>query len=135
MTIFLVDSNVLLDVTTGNPIWADWSQRQLDDAWRDGQVVINQVIYAEMSLDFASVEALDFQLSALGLVVLEIPRETLFLAARVFRAYRRRGGTRAGVLPDFFIGAHAAVEGMTLITRDLRRRGWFPSLQVIAPVS
>ncbi|HTB46574.1 MAG TPA: type II toxin-antitoxin system VapC family toxin [Acetobacteraceae bacterium] len=135
MTIFLVDSNVLLDVTTGNPIWADWSQRQLDDAWRDGQVVINQVIYAEMSLDFASVEALDFQLSALGLVVLEIPREALFLAARVFRAYRRRGGTRAGVLPDFFIGAHAAVEGMTLITRDLRRRGWFPSLQVIAPVS
>jgi hypothetical protein len=73
VTIFLVDSNVLLDVTTGNPIWADWSQRQLDDAWRDGQVVINQVIYAEMSLDFASVEALDFQLSALGLVVLEIP--------------------------------------------------------------
>jgi predicted nucleic acid-binding protein len=135
VTIFLVDSNVLLDVTTGNPIWADWSQRQLDDAWRDGQVVINQVIYAEMSLDFASVEALDFQLSALGLVVLEIPREALFLAARVFRAYRRRGGTRAGVLPDFFIGAHAAVEGMTLITRDLRRRGWFPSLQVIAPVS
>ena len=135
MTIFLVDSNVLLDVTTGNPIWADWSQRQLDDAWRDGQVVINQVIYAEMSLDFASVEALDFQLSALGLVVLEIPREALFLAARVFRAYRRRGGTRAGVLPDFFIGAHAAVEGMTLITRDLRRRGWFPSLQVVAPVS
>jgi hypothetical protein len=135
VTIFLVDSNVLLDVTTGNPIWADWSQRQLDDAWRDGQVVINQVIYAEMSLDFASVEALDFQLSALGLVVLEIPREALFLAARVFRAYRRRGGTRAGMLPDFFIGAHAAVEGMTLITRDLRRRGWFPSLQVIAPVS
>jgi predicted nucleic acid-binding protein len=135
VTIFLVDSNVLLDVTTGNPIWADWSQRQLDDAWRDGQVVINQVIYAEMSLDFASVEALDFQLSALGLVVLEIPREALFLAARVFRAYSRRGGTRAGVLPDFFIGAHAAVEGMTLITRDLRRRGWFPSLQVIAPVS
>jgi hypothetical protein len=135
VTIFLVDSNVLLDVTTGNPIWADWSQRQLDDAWRDGQVVINQVIYAEMSLDFASVEALDFQLSALGLVVLEIPREALFLAARVFRAYRRRSGTRAGVLPDFFIGAHAAVEGMTLITRDLRRRGWFPSLQVIAPVS
>ena len=103
--------------------------------WRDGQVVINQVIYAEMSLDFASVEALDFQLSALGLVVLEIPREALFLAARVFRAYRRRGGTRAGMLPDFFIGAHAAVEGMTLITRDLRRRGWFPSLQLIAPVS
>ncbi len=65
----------------------------------------------------------------------EIPREALFLAARVFRAYHRRSGTRTGVLPDFFIDAHAFVEGMTLIARDLRRRGWFPSLQVIAPLS
>ena len=135
MTVFLADSNVLLDIATRNPVWADWSQRQLDDAWREGQVVVNQIIYAEMSLDFAGVAALDSHLSKLGLAVLEIPREALFLAARVFRTYRRRGGTRTGVLPDFFIGAHASVEGMTLITRDLRRRGWFPSLQVIAPVS
>lgn len=134
MTVFLAVSNVLLDVTTGNPVWADWSQRQLDDASRDGSVVINPIIYAEMSLDFAGVEVLDSRLSALGLDVREIPCEALFLAVRVFRAYRRRGGTRTGVLPDFFIGAHAAIEGMTLITRDLRRRRWFPSLQVIAPV-
>jgi predicted nucleic acid-binding protein len=135
VTVFLVDSNVLLDVTTGNPVWADWSQRQLDDAWRDGQVVFNPIIYAEMSLDFAGVDILDPRLSSLGLDVREIPREALFLAARVFRAYRRRGGTRTGVLPNFFIGAHASVEGMTLITRDVRRGGWFPSLQVIAPLS
>jgi len=135
VTVFLADSNVLLDIATGNPIWADWSQRQLDAAWREGQVVVNQIIYAEMSLDFAGTGALDTHLSTLGLIVPEIPREALFLAARVFRAYRRRGGIRTGVLPDFFIGAHAAVEGMTLITRDLRRRGWFPALQIIAPVS
>ncbi len=135
MTVFLADSNVLLDIATGNPVWVEWSQRQLDDAWRDGQIVVNPIIYAEMSLNFAGIGALDSHLSTLGLVVLDIPREALFLAARVFRAYRRRGGTRTGVLPDFFIGAHAAVEGMTLITRDLRRRGWFPTLQVIAPMS
>jgi hypothetical protein len=88
VTVVLADSNVLLDVTTGNSVWADWSQQQLDDAWRDGQVVINQVIYAEMSLDFDGVEALDSHLAVSGLNVLEIPREALFLAARVFSAYR-----------------------------------------------
>lgn len=131
MTIFLVDSNVLLDITMEDSVWAAWSQRQIDEAGRVGRVVI----YAELSLAYVTVEELDAELSATRLEVREIPREALFLAARVFRAYRRRGGTRTGVLPDFFIGAHASVEGMTLITRDVRRRGWFPSLQVIAPLS
>ncbi len=135
MTVFLVDTNVLLDITMDDPVWAAWSQQQIDEAGRVGRVVINPVIYAELSLAFHTVEELDAELLASRLDVREIPRDALFLAARVFRAYRRRGGTRTGVLPDFFIGAHAAVEGMTLITRDLRRLGWFPSLQVIAPVS
>ncbi len=133
MTIFLVDSNVLLDVTMEDPVWATWSQRQIDEAGRNGRVVINPVIYAELSLAYVTVDELDAELSASGLEVLEIPREALFLAARAFRAYRRRGGIRTGVLPDFFIGAHASVEAMTLITRDLRRRAWFPALHVIAP--
>jgi hypothetical protein len=133
VTVFLVDSNVLLDVVTDDPNWADWSQEQLDAASRVGDLVINPVIYAEVSLAYASVEDLDTGLASAGLEVVEIPRPALFLAAAAFRLYRRRGGTRTSVLPDFFIGAHAAVEGMTLITRDLRRRGWFPTVQVIAP--
>jgi len=135
VTTFLVDSNVLLDVAMEDSVWAGWSQRQVDEAGRVGRVVINPVIYAELSLAYVTVEELDAGLSATRLEVCEIPREALFLAARVFRAYRRRGGTRTGVLPDFFIGAHATIEGMTLITRDLRRREWFPSLQFIAPLS
>jgi predicted nucleic acid-binding protein len=133
VTVFLVDSNVLLDVVTDDPNWADWSQEHLDTASRIGDLVINPVIYAEVSLAYASVEDLDAGLATVGLELLEIPRSALFLAAAAFRLYRRRGGTRTSVLPDFFIGAHAAVEGMTLITRDRRRRGWFPTVEVIAP--
>jgi predicted nucleic acid-binding protein len=133
VTVFLVDSNVLLDVVTDDLNWAEWSQEQLDAASRVGDLVINPVIYAEVSLAYASIEALDAGLASVGLEVVEIPRPALFLAAMTFRRYRQRGGTRTSVLPDFFIGAHAAVAGMTLITRDLRRRGWFPIVQVIAP--
>jgi hypothetical protein len=133
VTVFLVDSSVLLDVVTDDPIWADWAQQQLDTASRVGDMVINPMIYAEVSLAYASVEDLDAGVAAVGLELLEIPRPALFLAAAAFRLYRRRGGTRTSVLPDFFIGAHAAVEGMTLITRDLRRRAWFPTIEVIAP--
>jgi predicted nucleic acid-binding protein len=133
VTIFLVDSNVLLDVVTDDASWADWSQTQLDAASRAGGLVINPVIYAEASLAYVAIEDLDAGLASVGLEVLEIPRAALFLAAAAFRLYRRRGGARTSVLPDFFIGAHAAVEGMTLITRDLRRRAWFPTVRVIAP--
>jgi predicted nucleic acid-binding protein len=133
VTVFLVDSSILLDVVTDDPTWADWSQEQLDAASRVGDLVINPVIYAEVSLAYASVEDLDAGLTSVGLELVEIPRPALFLAAAAFRLYRRRGGTRSSVLPDFFIGAHAAIEGMTLITRDKRRRGWFPTVQVIAP--
>jgi len=133
VTVFLLDSNVLLDAVTDDPSWAHWSQTQLDTASRVGDLVINLVIYAEVSLAYAAIEDLGAGLASVGLEVLEIPRPALFLAAAAFRLYRRRGGARTSVLPDFFIGAHATVEGMTLITRDLRRLAWFPTVQVIAP--
>jgi predicted nucleic acid-binding protein len=133
VTVFLVDSSVLLDVVTDDPTWADWSQGQLDIASRAGELAINPIIYAELSLAYASIDDLDGALATTGIALLEVPRPALFLAAAAFRLYRRRGGIRTSVLPDFFIGAHAAVEGMTLITRDLRRRGWFPTVQVVSP--
>jgi hypothetical protein len=133
MTGFLVDTSVLLDLAERDPIWLDWSRDQLEAASDDGILAINPVIYAEFSLAYADIDQLDAMLTALDLDVRQIPRPALFLAARQFREYRRRGGVRTGVLPDFFIGAHAAVEGMTLITRDMRRRVWFPTVRVIAP--
>ncbi len=123
----------MLDLAERDPIWLDWSRERLETASNDGPLVINPVIYAEFSLAYASIEELDAMLVTLGLDVRQIPRQALFLAARQFREYRRRGGVRTGVLPDFFIGAHAAVAGMALITRDTRRRAWFPSVKVIAP--
>ena len=132
---FLIDTSVMLDVAEDDPTWADWSQRQLDVASSQGPVAINPIIYAECSLAYVDVEQFDSVLGRLSLAVLEIPRQALFLAARQFRAYRRQGGVRTGVLPDFFIGAHAAVAQLTLITRDLRRRAWFPTVRIIAPAA
>jgi predicted nucleic acid-binding protein len=133
VTGFLIDTSVLLDVAERDPIWLDWSREALEAASSDGFLAINPVIYAEFSLAYADIEQLDAVLAALNLEVRQIPLPALFLAARQFRDYRRRGGVRTGVLPDFFIGAHAAVQRMTLITRDMRRRAWFPSVRVIAP--
>lgn len=133
MTLFLADSNVLLDVATEDPVWADWSQDKLDAAARLGRVVINPMIYAELSLAYDNIETLDLILAEADIELLELPRAALFLAGRVFRQYRRRGGGRTSILPDFFIGAHAAVEAMTLITRDSRRHAWFPTVLRIAP--
>ena len=133
MTGFLIDTSVLLDLAGRDPIWLDWSRANLEAAANDGLLAINPVIYAEFSLAYTDIKQLDAILAVLEVDLRRIPRPALFLAARQFRAYRRRGGVRTGVLPDFFIGAHAAVEGMTLITRDTRRRAWFPSVRVIAP--
>jgi predicted nucleic acid-binding protein len=130
---FLIDTSVLLDVATRDPLWLAWSREALETASNDGPLAINPVIYAEFSLAYATIEQLDAVLSALNLELRQIPRPALFLVARQFRNYRRQGGVRTGVLPDFFIGAHAAVERLTLITRDMRRRAWFPTVQVIAP--
>ena len=128
MTEFLIDTSVLLDVAERDPIWLDWSRGALEAASNLGLLAINPVIYAEFSLAYASIEQLEAMVAVLELDVRPIPRPALFLAARQFREYRRRGGVRTGVLPDFFIGAHAAVAGMTLLTRDRSRRSWFPTV-------
>lgn len=130
----LVDTNVLLDLVTDDPKWADWSIRQLDAAALKGPILINGVIYAELSVRFERIEDLDAFLDEAGIALAEIPRAALFLAAKAFRRYRAAGGARGGVLPDFFIGAHAAVAGLPLLTRDPGRyRAYFPMLDLIAP--
>ncbi|GLR82631.1 type II toxin-antitoxin system VapC family toxin (plasmid) [Azospirillum oryzae] len=130
----LVDTNVLLDLVTNDPVWADWSIRQLDGAAVKGPLIINDVVYAELSVGFERIEDLDDLLDEAGIAMEEIPREALFLAGKAFRRYRTAGGARSGVLPDFFIGAHAAVLGLPLLTRDAKRyRSYFPSVVLMAP--
>ena len=104
----LVDTNVLLDIATSDPKWATWSLRQLDAAAVRGPVLINAVVYAELSVGYARIEEVDKVLAEVSLELAEIPRPALFLAGKVFQRYRAQRGTRTGVLPDFFIGAHAA---------------------------
>ncbi|WP_337875674.1 type II toxin-antitoxin system VapC family toxin [Elioraea sp.] len=131
----LVDTNVLLDLVTDNADWAEWSQRQLEAAAVRGPVLINDVVYAELSVGFLRVEEMNDVLAAAQVEVAPIPREALFLAGKVFQRYRAGGGSRTGVLPDFFIGAHAAVAQLPLLTRDVRRyRSYFPTVRLIAPV-
>jgi predicted nucleic acid-binding protein len=130
----LVDTNVLVDVLQDDPQWAGWSIGQLRAQAKIHDLVINPVVYAEMSLSFSTLEALDRAVATMKLMLREIPRPALFLAGKAYAQYRRRGGSRAQVLPDFFIGAHAAVEGWPLLTRDASRfRTYFPSLDVVAP--
>jgi predicted nucleic acid-binding protein len=130
----LVDTNVLLDVVEDDPQWADWSQSQLEAASLSDRLAINPVIYSELSIAFARVEELERLLGEAGLAVEEIPREALFLAGKAFVEYRRRKGTKHGVLPDFYIGAHAAVMQWPLLTRDAGRyRGYFPTVRLITP--
>lgn len=130
----LVDSNILIDLVTDDPVWARWSQAQLESAAMAGPVHINDVVYAEVSAGYSTIERFEAVLAEAGLTVDPVPREALFLAGKVFVAYRRAGGSCTGVLPDFFIGAHAAVRGWRLLTRDARRyRTWFPGLDIIAP--
>lgn len=134
MTRFLVDSSVLLDVFTNDPVWFDWSVRRLDEAGRAGPVFIDPIVYSEISVGFSRIETLDETLKALPLVWRELPRAALFLAARAFVSYKRSGGAKTRPLPDFFIGAHAAVEDLTLITRDPRRvAAHYPRVALISP--
>jgi|SRR5581483_11129010 len=130
----LVDSNVLLDVLTRTPGWAEWSLKQLNDAAMQGPIVINDVIYAEISTRYPSIDVVDSILRDIGVDLVPMPRSALFLAGKVYLRYRAAGGVRTGVLSDFFIGAHAAVEQLPLLTRDIRRyRSYFPTIQLIAP--
>jgi predicted nucleic acid-binding protein len=130
----LVDTDVLFDLFTGDPIWADWSARQLRIWSAQEALVVNPVVYAELSVGYNRVGEVGAALEAAGIELLEIPRAALFLAGKAFQSYRARGGTKTGVLPDFFIGAHAAVAGIGLLTRDARRyRSYFPTIFLITP--
>jgi predicted nucleic acid-binding protein len=132
--LLLVDTNVILDVIQNDPQWAARSQAQLDAASLKFTLIINPVIYAELSLAYRRIEELESMLVSSGLRMESIPREALFLAGRAFLKYRQHGGTRTGVLPDCFIGAHAAIAAIPLLTRDVRRYStYFPSLKLITP--
>jgi predicted nucleic acid-binding protein len=130
----LVDTNVLLDIATDDATWAAWSLHHLDAAAARGRVLINPVIYAEFSIGYARIEEVDRVLSDAGLDEVDIPKPALFLAGKVFQRYRAQRGTRTGVLPDFFIGAHAAVAQIPLLTRDPKPyRSYFSDIELIAP--
>jgi|ERR1700744_5284852 predicted nucleic acid-binding protein len=130
----LVDSNVLLDVATRTPEWWRWSLRQLNLAALNGPVVINDVIYAEISTRYPSVDVVDTVVRDIGVDLVPMSRSALFLAGKAYLRYRAAGGIRTGVLSDFFIGAHAAAEQLPLLTRDVRRyRSYFPNVELIAP--
>jgi predicted nucleic acid-binding protein len=130
----LVDTNVLLDVFEDDKEWYAWSQDQLDSAIATNKLAINPVIYSELSISFARIEELEAIIRDAPLAFEEMPREALFLAGKAFARYRRSSGTKRSVLPDFYIGAHAAVMQWTLLTRDVRcYRTYFPTVSLIAP--
>jgi len=130
----LVDSNVLLDLFTRDPAWYDWSAAALAEAAESSVLVINPIIYAEVSIRFERVEELEEALPPTMFRRDPLPWEAGFLAGKCFLAYRRAGGKRRAPLPDFYIGAHAAVAGLRLLTRDAARyRTYFPRLDIVAP--
>jgi predicted nucleic acid-binding protein len=134
MSEILVDSNVLLDIATQDRTWFSWSSQALENAASESRIVINPLIYAEVSVRYSRIEDLEEALSASMIQRVDLPFEAAFLAGKAFVRYRRRGGMRSSPLPDFYIGAHAAVAGLRLLTRDATRyRTYFPSIKLIAP--
>lgn len=130
----LVDANVLIDVFTDDPDWADWSAGALVEAAAAGEVVINPIIYAEVSIAFKGMKRLDAGLEKLGIERAELPYPAGFLAGKAFLKYRQRGGMKPTPLPDFYIGAHAEYSGLKLLTRDPRRyRTYYPKVKLICP--
>lgn len=130
----LVDSNVILDIFLDDPHWADWSESTLEDYGEHTTLFINTIIYAEVSVGFKKIEELESALHKGGFRILEIPKEALFLAGKAFLKYKRGKGNKRSPLPDFFIGAQAAVLDLVLITRDARRyKTYFPTVRMICP--
>lgn len=128
-----IDTNAILDVTTMDPVWNPWSSRVINRHAPDG-LFINSLVYSELCMGAESTEEVDGIIKSLRLSYMEIPSSALFFAAKAFRAYRSRGGTRTSPLPDFFIGAHAKSLGLPLITRDVNRyRTYFPEVTLISP--
>ena len=129
----LVDTNIIIDVLTDDPVWADWSIAQL--AAHEGLgLVINPVIYSELCFGFATIDGVEEVVARFGLLYEEIPRSGLFKAAKAFRAYKSRSGTKRSVLPDFFVGGHGEAAGMPVLTRDIGRlQTYFPAIRLIHP--
>ena len=134
MTKVLVDSNIILDLFLDDPKWAEWSETTLENRARHSILCINPIIYTEISIGFKRIEDLEKAVSKACFQILEIPKEALFLAGKVFLTYRKRGGAKMNPLPDFYIGAQAAVLNLDLITRDVSRyRSYFPSVNLFSP--
>jgi len=130
----LIDSNVLLDISSNDPVWFEWSVSSVAGLASEFVLCINPIIYAEASVTFNSPEEFDMAFPAQDFVRENLPYSAAFLAAKAQIAYRRRGGSRTATLPDFFIGAHASVADYKILTRDSRRfRRYFPSVELIAP--
>ncbi len=129
-----VDSCVLLDLFTDDENWADWSQSALEKYSQTNTLYINSIVYTEISITFNKVEEVESAIEELGIKVLEMPREALFLTGKVFLKYRKNQGKNNSPLPDFFIGAHASVSRFGLITRDLAKyKTYFPQIKLIHP--
>lgn len=132
----LVDANVILDLVTEDDIWVEWSEQALASAAEAGPLYINPIIYAEVSVGFTTIEQLEDTLPESDFRRLQLPWEAAFLAGKVFLKHRRSGGAKRSPLPDFYIGAHAVVAEMSLVTRDVGRyRTYFPGLHLISPHS
>ena len=130
----LVDSNVILDVLTKDPVWFSWSTVNLEVCASEGLLYINPIVYAEVSVNFATIEEVEEALPAEAFQRLDLPSEAAFLAGKAFLRYRQSGGTRSKTLPDFFIGAHAAITGLRLLTRDSKRyQTYFPTVEIVSP--
>ena len=130
----LVDSNIVLDVFLNDPKWADWSESKLDEYDQLGILYINSIVYSEISIGFKRIENLESAIAKAGLQMLQIPKEALFLAGKAYLKYKKRKGTRRTPLPDFFIGAQAAVQNLDLVTRDVSRyQSYFPTVKLITP--
>jgi predicted nucleic acid-binding protein len=130
----LVDSNIILDVFLNDLKWADWSESKLVEYSEHTSLYINAIIYSEISIGFELIEDLESALGKAGFQLLEIPKEALFLAGKAYIEYKRRTGVKRTPLPDFFIGAQAAVLNLPLLTRDVSRfQAYFPTVELIAP--
>jgi len=130
----LVDSNIVLDVFLNDPKWADWSESKLDEYDQSGALYINSIVYSEISIGFDRIEDLESAIAKAGFQMLEIPKEALFLAGKAYLKYKKRKGTKRTPLPDFYIGAQAAVFNLDLVTRDVSRyQRYFPTVKLITP--
>ena len=134
MSNVFVDSSVILDVVENDPDWCEWSLSVLEQYGESNQLIINPIVYAEVSIGFEMIEEVEDILSKGGFKLVPIPKEALFLAGKAFLRYRRKQGAKSSPLPDFFIGAHAATVGVTLLTRDKKRiKRYFPSVDLVSP--